>query len=79
MRNQNNTFNNTVTCVPIARQRLSKNIPAQAYTSNNRTSIARQLVIKHASLTIEAVFPVWSVQCDYKEVFSSKEQKLSRI
>jgi hypothetical protein len=30
-----------VTYRPIAMQRLSKNIPAEAYSRNNRTSIAR--------------------------------------
>jgi hypothetical protein len=42
-------------------------------TRSNRTSIARQRISKHASLTIEAVFSAWSVQSGYKEVFSSIE------
>jgi hypothetical protein len=42
-----------VTCIPIARQRFGKHIPAQANALNNRTSIARQWGCKHASLTIE--------------------------
>jgi hypothetical protein len=31
----------TVTCIPIARQRLCKHIPGQANARNIRTSIAR--------------------------------------
>jgi hypothetical protein len=50
---------------------LGKHIPTRG---NNRTSIARQLPSRHASLTREAVFSVWSVQIDYMEVFSKKEQ-----
>jgi hypothetical protein len=38
---------------------------------NNRTSIARQLISKHASLTVGAMFSAWPVQSAYKEVFSS--------
>jgi hypothetical protein len=45
-----------VTCIPTARQRLGKHIPAQANSLNNRTSIARQRISKHTSLIIEAVF-----------------------
>jgi hypothetical protein len=37
-----------VTYRPIARQRLGKHIPAGANTRNNRTSIARQRISKHA-------------------------------
>jgi hypothetical protein len=36
------------------------------------TSIARQWISKHASLTIEAVFFVGSVQSGYKEVLGKK-------
>jgi hypothetical protein len=54
-------------CIPIARQRLSKHIPAEAYERNNRTSISRLRISKHASLTLEAAFPAWSVQSGYKE------------
>jgi hypothetical protein len=64
---------NIVTYGPIARQRLGKHIPAEAY-ARNRTSIARQRISKHASLTIEVVFSALSVQSDYKEVFSSRVQ-----
>jgi hypothetical protein len=56
----------TVTCIPIARQRLGKHIPAEANARNNKTSIAGQRISKRASLTIEAVFSVWSVQSGYK-------------
>jgi hypothetical protein len=59
-----------VTYRPIARQRLGKHIPAQAYARNNRTSTARQWISQHASLTIEAVFYAWSVQSGYKEEVS---------
>jgi hypothetical protein len=58
-----------MTCIPIARQRLGKHIPAEANARNNRTSIAKQRISKHTSLTIEAVFSAWSVQSGYKEGF----------
>jgi hypothetical protein len=45
--------NNTVTCTPIARQRFGNHVPVEANGRNNRTSIAKQLSCKHASLTIE--------------------------
>jgi hypothetical protein len=57
-----------VTCISIARQRLGKHIPAEA-NAHNRTSITRQRINKHTSLTIEEVFSAWSVQNGYKEVF----------
>jgi hypothetical protein len=57
-----------VICIPIARQRLGKHIPARANGRKNRTSIARQGIIEHASITIEAVFSVRSVQSGYKEL-----------
>jgi hypothetical protein len=66
---------NIVTYRPIARQRLRKNIPAGANTRNNRTSIARQRISKHASLTIEGVSSAWSVQRGYKKGFSRTEQE----
>jgi hypothetical protein len=62
-----------VTSISIARQRPGKHIPAGANARNNRTSIAKQRISKHATLTIEAVFSTWSVQSEYKEVFSSIE------
>jgi hypothetical protein len=63
-----------VTCILIARQRLGKHIPTGTNESKNRTSIARQRITKHASLTIESVFSAWSVRSGYKEVFGSIEQ-----
>jgi hypothetical protein len=44
---------NIVTCIPIARQRLGKHIPVEAYARNNSTSIAKQRVSKQAFSTIE--------------------------
>jgi hypothetical protein len=64
--------NHIVTCIPTARQRLSKHIPAEANTPKNKTSIARQRINKHVSLKLEAVFSVRSVQSGYKEVFGSR-------
>jgi hypothetical protein len=64
------------TCVtyrPIARQRLGKHIPVQAY-ARNRTSITMQRTSQHTSLAIQAVFSVGSVQRDYKEVFGIRKQ-----
>jgi hypothetical protein len=61
-------------CIPIARQRLGKHIPVEANARNNWTSIAKQRISKHASLTSGAVFSAWFVQSGYKEVFSSIEQ-----
>jgi hypothetical protein len=68
---------NIVTCIPIARQRLGKYIPAQANSCKNRTSIASQLVSKHNFLMIETVFSAWSVQSGYKEVFGNIEMTLT--
>jgi hypothetical protein len=42
-----------VTCIPIARQRVGRHIPAEANTRNNRMSVARQRSCKHAFLTTE--------------------------
>jgi hypothetical protein len=70
---------NTVACIPIARQRLGKRTPAGVNARNIRTSIARQRISKHASLTIEAVFSAWSVQSGYKEVFGSIEQDRAEV
>jgi hypothetical protein len=36
-------------CIPIARQRLGKHIPAEANARNNREYIARQRISKQAS------------------------------
>jgi hypothetical protein len=40
----------SVTCRPIARQRIDKHIPTEANARNNRPSIARQRRSKHARL-----------------------------
>jgi hypothetical protein len=64
-------------CIPVARQRLGKHIPARANARKDKTSIARQRISKHASLTTETVCSAWSAQSGYKEVFSSME-RLSR-
>jgi hypothetical protein len=64
-----------VACIPIARQRLGKHIPAEAKARNNRTSIARQRISQHAFLTIDAVFSALSVQSGYKDVFGSLEAR----
>jgi hypothetical protein len=42
-----------VTYRPIARKRLGKHIPAEAYVRNNRTSIARQWISKQVFSTTE--------------------------
>jgi hypothetical protein len=47
-----------VTSIPIATQRFGRHIPTQANARNNRTSIVRQQISKHTSLTIEAAFCV---------------------
>jgi hypothetical protein len=44
---------NIVMYRPIARQRLDKHIPAEAYYRNNGTSIARQRINKQTFSTIE--------------------------
>jgi hypothetical protein len=67
-------FIDIVMCILTARQWLGKHIPAEANVQNSRTSIARQRINRHSSLTIEAVFSAWSVQSGYKEVFHSLEQ-----
>jgi hypothetical protein len=40
-------------CIPIARQRLGKHIPAEENAPNNRTSIARKRISKQVFSTIE--------------------------
>jgi hypothetical protein len=45
-----------MTHIPIARQRLRKHFPARANARKNRTSIVRQRIGKHTSLTIKPVF-----------------------
>jgi hypothetical protein len=66
-------INNVLACIPIARQRLGKHIPAQANVSNSRASIVSQ-ISKHASVSIDAVFSAPSVQSGYMEVFNRTEQ-----
>jgi hypothetical protein len=60
-----------VTCVPIARHRLGKHIPARANARKNRLSIARQPKSKQSSLTTVAVFSVRLVQNGYKKVLGN--------
>jgi hypothetical protein len=55
-----------VTCVPIARHRLDKHIPARVNAGKNRTSFTRQQINKHASLTVGVVFSVGSVQSGFQ-------------
>jgi hypothetical protein len=52
------TNHRIATCIPIARQRLGKHITAEANALNNRSSIAKQRISKHASLKTEADFCV---------------------
>jgi hypothetical protein len=66
-----------VTCIPISRQRLGKHIPAGANAHDDRMSVARQRTSKHASLTIETVFSVWSVSRGYKRTQSEDATKQS--
>jgi hypothetical protein len=44
-----------------------KHIPAGVNPRDNRMSIARQRHGKYAPSTIQAVFPVWSMQSGYKK------------
>jgi hypothetical protein len=46
---------NIVTCIQIARQRLCKHIPAEAYARNNRTPISMQRISKRTLSTIESL------------------------
>jgi hypothetical protein len=74
-----------VTYRPIARQRLGKHIPAQAYAHDNRTYIARQRRGIHVSSTIQTVFSVGSVPKGYKRhsqktrPSSSREVEKSKV
>jgi hypothetical protein len=56
---------------PNARERLGKHILAGAKANNTKTSVDRQRISKHASLTIYVVFSAWPVRSGYKEVFDS--------
>jgi hypothetical protein len=66
--------NHIVTCIPTARQRLSKHILAQANILNNKTSTTRQRISRNAYVRIVAVFSVGYVQSGYKGVFGRTEQ-----
>jgi hypothetical protein len=68
-----------VICIPTARQRLGKHTPAAENARDNKTSIARQLISKHSSLTTEAVFSASSVQSGYKEVQNSSREVKSQV
>jgi hypothetical protein len=48
-------------------------------TRKNRTSIVRQRISKHASLTTEAVFSAWSVRSGYKEAFNWAAHNINRV
>jgi hypothetical protein len=49
----NIAMKHNVTYRPIARQRFGKHIPAEEYSRNSRTSIAKQWISKEAFSTIE--------------------------
>jgi hypothetical protein len=66
---------NIVTCMLVARERLGNHIPVWVNGRKNRKPTARQRISKHASLKIEAVFSVGSVQSSYIEVFGSIESR----
>jgi hypothetical protein len=68
-----------VTYRPIARQRLGKHFPSRASGHNNKASITRQRISKHDSLTMEAVFPAWSLQSGYKGVFRRSSGEYSPV
>jgi hypothetical protein len=54
-----------VAYILIARQRLGKHIPAEAYVRNNRMSITRQRISKEVFSTAGRMFSVWSVPSCY--------------
>jgi hypothetical protein len=54
--------------MPIASQRVAKQIPTKANAWSNRGSIARLRRCKEALSTIQLVFSVGSVQSGYKRV-----------
>jgi hypothetical protein len=68
------SFTKPVTCLPTARQRIGKHIPARENAHKNRMSTARQRISKHTPLIIEVVFSVGSVQSGHTEVFGGREQ-----
>jgi hypothetical protein len=69
-----------VTCIPIARQRLGKHIPAGANERNNRTSITRQRSCKHGFPTIERLCFLWG-PCEVviKRSSEADEIRYSRV
>jgi hypothetical protein len=62
-----------VTYTPISRQRLGKHIVAEANARNDKTSIVRQRISKHAYLA--EAFSAWSVQNGYKEKFRGWQEQ----
>jgi hypothetical protein len=66
-----------VTYRSIARQRFGKQVPAEVNAVNNRKSIARQRISKHAFLTIEAVFLRGPPKVIIKKGSAEKSQLLS--
>jgi hypothetical protein len=59
----------------IARQQVTKHIPAEADALKNMRSTARQQRGKQALSTIQAVFSVESVQSGYKRVTFDARQE----
>jgi hypothetical protein len=57
--------------MPIARQWVTKHIPAEANVRNNRKSVARQHCGKQGLSTIQAVFSVGSCKVDVRVEFRS--------
>jgi hypothetical protein len=57
----------TVMRIPIDRQLVGKHIPTEAKARNNRRSIARKRISKHAFLAIEAVSSAWYVKVIIKK------------
>jgi hypothetical protein len=60
---------NIVPFIPVARQRIFKQFPAEENARNNRTSNVKHRIRKHTSLTTEDVSSASSVQVAYKEDF----------
>jgi hypothetical protein len=70
------TIKYIVTYILIARQRLGKHIPAEAYASNNRTSIARQRISKQAFSTIERLR---FLRCPCRGVIKGQRRSFERV
>jgi hypothetical protein len=62
----------SVTCMPIARQRIGKHVPATR-AQNSRASVATQRHDKQASSAIQALFSVRSVQSGYEKCSAGQE------